>query len=85
MGKLGLSKRDLMHQVLQDLLVLAALLLISVYALGNWFNCHTVSPPKESSNDLQNLKFFGIRSLESEKVNKMISDELSNDGQHEPR
>lgn len=44
-------------------------------------NLPTVSPPEESGNDLQHLKFLGIRSLESKKVNKMIGDELPDDDQ----
>lgn len=73
-----------MPQVWQDRLVHAALQLISTDASGkgNGFNLHTVSPPEESGNDLQHLEFLGIRSLESEKMNKMISDELSSESQH---
>ena len=73
-----------MPQVWQDRLVHAALQPISTDTSekGNGFNLHTVSPPEESGNDLQHLEFLGIRSLESEKMNKMISDELSSESEH---
>ena len=50
--------------------------------LGAGFQPHTISPPKESGNDLQHLEFLGIRSLESKKMHEMIGDELPIDGQH---
>lgn len=53
-----------------------------MFEKGTGLNLHTVSPPKESGNDLQHLEFLRIRSLESEKMNKVIRDELSSDGQH---
>lgn len=72
-----------MPQVWQDRLVRAALQPISIDTPGKGsdFNLHTVSPSEESGNDLQHLKFLGIRSLESEEMDKMISDELPNGGQ----
>ena len=84
MAKLGFSERDWMPRAGQDRLVRAALRLIStdMSEKGTNFSLHTVSPPKESGNDLQYLELLGIRSLEGEKMDKMIRDELPSDGQH---